>query len=430
MGVVVGGMGAGTPVGRRRPRGSGTVRVLALGVVLAVAATLTGISASAQEKLGAADFAVYVNSLRPKAAAAGISGATFDKAFAGIQPDDTILPLLDQQPELEHAIWDYLDKIVSPERIERGKQVLLQFSGIFDAIETFTGVDRKIVAAIWGIESTFGDNSGTRNVVRSLATLGWKGGRMASYGETQLLAALRILQHGDVKPEAMTGSWAGAMGYTQFIPTTFNAYAIDFDKDGRRDIWTTPGDALASTANYLSRSGWKADLPWGYEVTLPQDFDYTLSGLGTQLSLGEWSRLGIMRIDRSPLALRTVKASLLLPAGARGPAFLVTANFRAILRYNNATAYGLAVATLADRFAGLPPVLTPWPRGERPLQREEREELQRLLAARGFALGEPDGVIGTRTRKAVMSYQAAHGIPADGFPTVQLLEFLRREDRS
>jgi membrane-bound lytic murein transglycosylase B len=376
--------------------------------------------------LGASGFAVYVNTLRPKAAALGVSRKTFDRAFDGVTPDESILPLLENQPEHDTAVWDYLDRVVSEVRVARGREMLAANSGLFDAIETLTGVERAIIAAIWGIETTFGSNTGERNVIRSLATLGWRGGRRARYGETQLLAALQILQRGDITAEAMTGSWAGAMGHTQFIPTTFNAYAVDFDRDGRRDIWSSLADALASTANYLSHSGWNPAEPWGYEVQLPGRFDYALVGLENSLTIAEWSRLGVARIDRARFERPGMKASLLLPAGARGPAFLVTRNFRAILRYNNAVSYALAVVKLADQLKGLPPIIAPWPRAERALTAAERAELQSLLAARGYPVGQADGIIGARTKAAVRGFQAASGLPADGFPTVGLLERLRR----
>jgi len=376
-----------------------------------------------------ADFQRYIQALWPKAQAAGISAATFRRAFDKLDPDPHILAKPRQQPELERPIWEYLKQIVSDKRLTLGQEALRVNAAPLAAIEAAYGVPRNVVVAVWGVESMYGTNTGPYNVVRSLATLAWRGGRKARFGEQQLFSALRILQHGDVTPEAMTGSWAGAMGHVQFIPTTYEAYAVDFDHDGRRDIWGNATDAVASAANFLKKSGWHAGEPWGYEVRLPSDFDYSLAGLGNRRPLSFWSKAGLVRPDGSRIS-GELKASLLLPAGANGPALLVFGNFRALLRYNNSVSYGLAVAWLAQKLAGGPFLTAPWPVAEPVLQAEERREMQRLLLSRGFSIRAADGVMGTETIVALRAYQRSKGLPADGFPSARVLRELRNDAHS
>jgi membrane-bound lytic murein transglycosylase B len=377
-----------------------------------------------------ADFRRYVAGLKPRALAAGVSEATYRHAFAGVTPDARILQKPKQQPELERPIWDYLQQIVSEKRFNLGKEAYATNRVALQLIERAYGVPANIVAAVWGVESMYGTNTGQYNVVRSLATLGWRGGRRARFGEQQLLAALRILEHGDITPEAMTGSWAGAMGHTQFIPTTYEAYAVDFDHDGRRDIWSDPTDAVASAAYLLKKNGWHAGEPWGYEVRLPRGFEFGQAGLATRKPLADWHHLGVKRVDGQPLGRPDWKASVLLPAGAKGPALLVFGNFRALLRYNNSVSYGLAVAWLAQKLIDAPFITVPWPVDERPLQLEERKELQRLLLQKGYALRASDGILGAETISAVRAFQRTRRIPADGFPTLHVLEELRIDQPS
>jgi membrane-bound lytic murein transglycosylase B len=277
------------------------------------------------------------------------------------------------------------------------------------------------------MESNFGQFQGSQSVIRSLATLAYEG-RRRGFAQDQLLAALQIIQQGDITPDRMLGSWGGAMGQTQFIPTTYNTHAVDFDGDGRRDIWNSPTDALASTAHYLQSSGWQRGQTWGYEVKLRTGFDYALADASTRKSLGQWQQLGVSLANGSPLPAGTEQqqAALLLPAGHRGPAFLVIDNFRAILKYNNSSSYALAIGLLSERFMGGGYVLGEWPRDDLPLSRSERVELQSLLSARQYDAGTPDGIIGANTRKAIRSAQQSFGWPADGYPTHELLEALRR----
>lgn len=375
---------------------------------------------------GADEFARWVERLWPSARSKGVSRSTFRRAFAGVTPDPVVIEKSENQPEFVKPIWDYMDGAVSDERIEMGAQKLEEHADLLARIEQTYGVDRAVIVAIWGLESTYGTSRGDMNVVRSLATLGYTGSRRR-FGRTQLLAALQILQRGDIAPELMTGSWAGAMGHTQFIPTTYNAHAVDFSGDGNRDIWMSVADALASTANYLRASKWRAGETWGYEVALPEGFDYALAGPRIVKPLSAWSKLGIRRIRSQDFPRPADRAALIVPAGARGPAFLVLNNFRSILRYNNATAYALAVGHLSDRIRGFPPMSKPWPRDIRPLGRTQRQELQKRLGRLGYDTGGVDGIIGRRTRDAVRDYQRSKGLPPDGFPSLGLLNALRRD---
>lgn len=280
--------------------------------------------------------------------------------------------------------------------------------------------------AIWGLESNYGLSRGDRSVIQALTTLAFQGSRR-DYGRTQLIAALKILQRGDVTPKAMSGSWAGAMGHTQFIPTTYNVFAVDHDGDGRRDIWETPVDALASTANYLSKSGWVTGETWGYEVVLPKGFNFVEARSTVRKPIAEWLARGVVRADGRKFDAWATEGSILLPAGAQGPAFLVFKNFRAILRYNNASAYALAVGHLADRLRGQGPLVTSWPRDDLPLTTAQKRELQERLAAKGFYKGGVDGMIGSGTQDAIRDYQHRLGLEPDGYPSAGLLERLRRD---
>ena len=393
-------------------------------------AVLTGADQPVANAADLADYQSYVEALWPKAEAKGVSRATFAKAFNNLTPDLRILAKPKQQPEFERPIWEYLQQIVSDRRFSLGKQALAGNAEGLKAIEKVYGIPVHMITAVWGVESMYGTNMGSYNVVRSLSTLGWRGGRKARFGEQQLLSALRILEHGDVAPERMTGSWAGAMGHTQFIPTTYEAYAVDFDHDGRRDIWGSATDAVASAAHLLKSNGWHAGEPWGYEVTLPAKFDYGQAGLHNRKPVSAWAQSGVRHIDGKLLGAGDLKASLLLPAGANGPALLVFGNFRALLRYNNSVSYGLAVAWLAQKLIDAPFLTTPWPVDERSLQPDERRELQRLLAARGHVIRAQDGVLGGETIAAVRAYQLGKGLPADGFPSLKVLEELRKDAHS
>lgn len=370
-----------------------------------------------------ASFADWRRALRSEAIAAGIDAALFDRVFAGVTPDPAVLKADSSQPEFTRPVWEYLDGAVSSSRIGRGRVLLAQHSLVLQRIEQQYGVEAPILVAIWGLESNFGNNIGSHSVIRSLATLAYDG-RRQGFWRVQLLAALQILQNGDITSERMIGSWAGAMGQTQFMPTTYNQHAVDFDGDGKRDLWGSSTDALASAAHYLQASGWQRGQPWGFEVSLPSGFDYSLADPEQRRSLAEWAELGVRPLAPTGAAANA-RASLQLPAGHRGPAFLLLDNFRSILKYNNSTSYALAIGLLADNLLRPSEVKGQWPRGERQLGRSERVELQELLTNAGFDPGPADGIIGANTRKAIRALQLQLNWPADGYPTTELLQQLR-----
>ncbi|PBJ16717.1 Membrane-bound lytic murein transglycosylase B precursor [Pseudomonas ogarae] len=371
-------------------------------------------------------FAQWQAGFRKEALAAGIRDDLFDRAFIGVSPDMSVIKADRSQPEFTRPVWEYLDGALSPLRVNKGKSLIQQNAQVLQSIEQRYGVDREALVAVWGMESNFGQFQGSKSVINSLATLAYEG-RRPGFAHAQLIAALQILQQGDITPEKMLGSWAGAMGQTQFIPTTYNTHAVDFDGDGRRDIWGSSTDALASTAHYLQSSGWQRGQPWEVEVSLNQGFDYTLADGTIRKPVSEWMRLGVSEYGGLPIAAddRQLSASLLLPAGHRGPAFLIFDNFRAILKYNNSSSYALAVGLLSKRFTGAGLVYGQWPKEDLPLSRSERIELQTLLGKHNYDAGNPDGIIGANTRKAIRSAQQSFGWPADGYPTQQLLEALR-----
>ena len=375
-------------------------------------------------RAAAANFSTCIAGQWPQAARRGVSRATFEAASAGLTPDLRIMDLLDAQPEFTKTVWDYLDLLVSEARIERGRQLLAQHHAVFEAAEKAFGVDRHVIAAIWGVESNYGTMIGERPVLRSTATLACVG-RRQDYFRDEFLATLEILDRGDVAPDQLKGSWAGAFGPTQFMPTAFKRYAIDFDGDGRRDVVTSVPDVIGSTANNLKRDGWVPGQTWGYEVIVPPGFNYLLADRSRQLTLREWQGFGIARANGQIFPRPADRAYLLIPAGARGPAFLMLQNFRAIMKYNPAEAYALAIGHLADRLRGEGPFVQPWPREERALSLAERYELQQHLARRGFDIGAPDGLIGARSRAAVRSFQASVGLVADGFASASVLDRLR-----
>jgi len=375
-------------------------------------------------RAAAANFASCIAGYWPAAARRGVTRETFARATAGLTPDLKIMDLMDAQPEFTKALWDYLDMLVSDARIQRGREVLAANKATFEAVERAYGVDRHIIAAIWGVESNYSTAIGERSVLRSTATLACVG-RRQNYFKDEFLATLEILNRGDLTPDELKGSWAGAFGPTQFMPTAFKRYAVDFDGDGRRDVVNSIPDLVASTANNLKLDGWKPGETWGYEVALPRGFDYLLAD-GRPMPLRDWERRGVARVGGKAFPRPGDKAFLLVPAGARGPAFLMLGNFRVIMRYNPAEAYALAIGHLADRLRGDPPFVQAWPRDERVLTAAERYEFQQLLVAHGFDIGgEPDGRIDAHTRKALKRYQLAAGLVPDGFATAELLDRLR-----
>jgi membrane-bound lytic murein transglycosylase B len=372
----------------------------------------------------AANFHACLEGLWGEAARRGVPRTLFDEQTASLTPDLRIMDLLDAQPEFTKAIWDYLDLLVSDERIQAGRAILNQHRATFDAVEKTFGVDRHVVTAIWGIESNYGTQGGTRPVVRSTATLACVG-RRQDYFREEFLSALEILAHGDIDAAKLIGSWAGAFGPTQFMPTSFKKYAVDFDGDGRRDVVDSIPDLIASTANNLRKDGWATGQTWGYEVVLPEHFNFMLADRNRVLTMQEWMRAGVTRPRGKAFPRLDDRAYLLVPAGAQGPAFLMLPNFRVIMKYNPAEAYALATGYLADRLRGGEPLAQAWPRYERVLTREERLELQQLLADHGYDVGTPDGQLGGRTRAALRQFQAQVGSVPDGFATAALLDRLR-----
>ncbi len=384
---------------------------------------------TAGRALADARFDRWVADFWRTARAEGISADTYNRAFTGLTPDPEVIEKARYQPEFVRPMAQYVMNAVSDRRLENGRRMLSDHARLLDAIEQRYGVDRHVVVAIWGMESSYGevlDNPNiVRNVIRSLATLAWADPNRARFARRQLIAALKILQRGDISVRDMTGSWAGAMGHTQFIPTTFEAYAVDFDGDGRRNIWSVV-DALASTASYLDKAGWQTGKTWGYEVTLPRGFDYRLADSDDSRTLSEWASFGILRTGGRAFPRPDDKAILVLPTGANGPAFLMLRNHYVIKRYNNATAYALAVGHLADRLRGGPPFAADWSQDERTLTREERHELQQRLARHGFYNGVVDGKIGPKSRSAIREFQARTGMVPDGFAGSSLLMLLRQ----
>ena len=366
----------------------------------------------------------WIAGYRRRALAAGIPAQVFDRAFRGVTYDPQIIARDRSQTEFTKTVEQYLAIAASDKRIADGRAALAAEGRTLARIEARYGVDRDIVTAIWGLESAYGTRRGDLSVIRSLATLAFDG-RRGQFFEQQLTEALRILARGDTTPEKMTGSWAGAMGHTQFIPTSYQAYAVDFTGDGRRDIWSAdPSDALASTAAYLERFGWIKGMPWGVEVTLPRDFDYGQLSSKVKRMPSDWARAGVLGMDGRPVPDHG-SAYVLLPAGARGAAFLVFKNFDVIKRYNNSDLYALGVGHLSDRIIGGDAVQGGWPEDDRALVRAERHELQRRLTAKGFDTGGIDGNIGPDTRAALMRYQRSIGAVPDGNASWQILKRLR-----
>ncbi|EAR50621.1 peptidoglycan binding domain protein [Oceanicola granulosus HTCC2516] len=359
---------------------------------------------------------------RERARQRGNVGPAALAAFDALTPDPEVLQRDRSQAELVRPIWDYLDRAVTDARVDAGRALLSERRELFGRISERYGVAPEIVVAIWGVETGYGRDRGRFDVLRALATLAADGRRRGLF-EAQLMAALRIHEDGDARE--MRGSWAGAMGHTQFMPTSYLAYAVDFDGDGRRDIWSDdPTDALASTAAYLARFGWQSGAPWGHEVRLPEGFDLRLADRRTRRGGADWARLGVARADGGLLD-EAGEGALLLPAGAEGVAFLALDNFRVVERYNRAVSYVLAVGHLADRLAGRGPLVGTWPRQARVLETQERRELQERLTSAGFCTRGADGLIGPDTVAAVRAYQLAHGLRPDGYASVCLLERLR-----
>ena len=370
-------------------------------------------------------FPDWVAELRGEAERRGVSAGTLDATLGQARLLDEVIALDRKQPEFSQTFWQYLDKRVTPQRIDRARRLLAEHRGLLEATQRRFGVQPRFVVAFWALESNFGDFTGSHSAVSALATLAFDDRRSGFFRE-QLLALLQSIDDGDI-PAAATGSWAGALGQPQFIPTTYRRFGVDGDGDGRRDLWGSLADVFASTANYLAASGWDDERTWGREVRLPANFDLTLSGLETQKPLAEWKRLGVRDADGRALPSADLSASLLLPGGvAGGPALLVYPNFRTIMTWNRSILYAVAVGHLADRIAGAEPFRAVPPANDVALSRTELMEIQDRLGRLGFDIGDPDGVVGPRTRRAIMTFQQEARLPADGYPTGALLDTVRR----
>lgn len=378
--------------------------------------------ASSQE----AGFQRWIAAFKPRAVQAGLDPALVERAFRGIRYNSEVIARDGNQAEFTKTIWEYLANATSDKRVADGQQMLRKHRRKLEAIERKYGVEKEIVTAVWGLESFYGNIKGDYNVIEAMATLAYDG-RRGEFFAKQLLAALKILQRGDTTAAQLKGSWAGAMGHTQFIPTSYELFAVDFTGDGKRDIWSNdPSDALASTAAYLARSGWQKGMPWGVEVRLPQGFNRGLARRKTQKMPSDWAKLGVT--DMQGRAVRDFgAASILFPEGGRGLALMIfEKNFRAIERYNAADAYVIGVGHLADRLKGAAPLIGNFAPGERPLREDEIKELQRLLKNKGHALEKIDGKIGPNTKAQIKAYQSRNGLTADGYASEALLEHIKR----
>lgn len=413
------------PERHRRAAGGGAP---AVAVFVLFAGCISHVQGQTQD-----EFASCLARLQPAAQKAGVEAASFRRFTEGTQADFTVLEKLDYQPEFRLAIWDYLAGLVDDERVADGQAMLAEHGAVLQRVAAAYGVDPATVVAVWGVESNYGRITGKYPLVQALGTLSCFG-RRQSYFQGEFFAALRILQRGDVAPERLTGSWAGAFGHTQFMPATYERLAVDFDGDGRRDLVDNSADALASTANFLRRGGWQSGQPWGFEVRLPAAFDPALAGRRNKRPASDWAARGVVAVDGRTLANSGLadgeRTAILLPAGPRGPAFIVTRNFDVIYGYNAAESYALAIAHLADRLRGGPPFAAPWPTDDPGLSRAERRELQTLLAARGHAIGEIDGALGERSRAAIKLEQTRLGQEASGRGGQKILNALRTDTPS
>ena len=383
-------------------------------------------NATAGEEAMSGDFQAWLADLRREALQKGISEKTLNKALTGLKPLRRVIHADRNQEEFTQTYWDYIARRLTPARIRKGREMLARHRKLLARISARYGVPAKYIVAFWGLETNYGSYKGKIPIIGALATLAFDR-RRSDFFRVQLLDALRIIDRGDIEPERMVGSWAGAMGHMQFIPSTYIAYAVDGDGDGRVDLWSSLPDAFASAANYLSGIGWRADQRWGREVALPKNFDWEKARLDYWRKIEVWAREGLRRPGGLPLPLADFEAAVALPAGHWGPAFLVYGNFTVIMAWNRSVNYALAVGQLADALVGQWGGLQPQPENFRPLKYSEIKEIQRRLNMLGYDAGPADGIIGSRSRKAIRAYQKKAGLPADAYPDVVLLERLRKE---
>lgn len=372
----------------------------------------------------AQDFRSCVSGLRSEAASRGVSTAVFDRAMAGVEPDPKVIEAMQNQPEFKWPIWDYLAALVDEEKVTQGRDMLRRHAATLAQAEQIYGVDRHTIVAVWGVESDYGQISGRWPLVQALSTAACLAPRRRDFFKGELFSTLKIIERGDLRKEQLVGSWAGAFGHTQFIPSTYLRLAVDGDGDGRRDLVDSIPDALHSTANFMKRAGWVTGAPWGYEVRVPAGYSGP-SGRRAKSPLSDWAARGIKRLDGGALT-GSGSAGLLLPAGANGPAFLVFKNYDAAFSYNGADSYALAISLLSDRLRGRPGIRTPWPTDDLGLSRAERRELQTLLIARGYDIGgPPTGAVGPKTRAAIEDVESRIGMKPTGRPGQKVLAALR-----
>ncbi|WP_343683248.1 lytic murein transglycosylase [Acinetobacter baylyi] len=376
------------------------------------------------------NFQRCIANLRSQAISSGVNESTYDRFTQNLTPDYSVIDKLNYQPEFSTPIWDYLSGLVDEERVQAGRQKMAQYRDVLNRASQAYGVPVETIVAVWGVESNYGDISGKYPLLQALGTLSCEG-RRQSYFRGEFFATMRILQRGDLREDQLKGSWAGAFGHTQFMPSTYERLAVDFDGDGRRDLVSSVPDALASTANFLKQAGWQTGMPWGFEVKIPQGMSVSGESRRNKKPLSTWEQSGITRIDGSSLVQgnlsATTSAGLMMPAGANGPAFLVFKNFDAIYSYNAAESYGLAIAHLSDRLRGTGPFVTAWPTDDAGTSRAERREIQQFLLKRGYDIGAVDGLIGDKTRQAIRQEQTRLGLNPTGRAGQQILRAFRQE---
>jgi membrane-bound lytic murein transglycosylase B len=373
-------------------------------------------------------FQAWLDELRTEALAKGISADALDAGLKDVAPIPRIIELDRRQPEFTQTFWRYIDLRINNRRIKRGRKLLKQHKDLLWATYKKYGVQPRFLVAFWGLESNFGDHYGGFPVISAVATLAYDN-RRSKFFRRQLLDALRIIDRGDIAPEKMRGSWAGAMGHLQFIPSTFITYAADGDGDGRRDIWNSLPDVFATAANYLSKIGWNGGQTWGREVKLPKNFDYSLASFDVNQPIEDWHKIGVRRANGKRLPRANMEGAITLPAGADGPAFIVYKNFHKILNWNRSVLYAVAVGHLADRYINKPRFTKRRPKTDRPVSRKTIVEIQQRLLALGHEVGSADGIAGTRTRRGIRAFQKRKGYPADGYPSAKLLKQLRNAER-
>ncbi len=376
-------------------------------------------------------FQICISNLKNQAMQSGVSSLTFDRYTQNLTPDYSVIEKLNYQPEFSTPIWDYLSGLVDVERVELGKIKIRQHADVLKKVSTTYGVSIETVVAVWGVESNYGNISGKNDLLQSLGTLSCEG-RRQNFFRGEFFAAMRILQRGDLTQDQLKGSWAGAFGHTQFMPSTYEELAVDFDGDGRRDLVSSTTDALASTANFLKKRGWQTGQPWGFEIKVPEGMSIAGEGRRNKKSLASWVERGVVRVDGTPLIQGNLtelsQAGLMSPAGASGPLFLVFKNFDAIYSYNAAESYALAIAHLSDRLQGVEGFVAEWSTNDAGTSRTERRQIQAYLLSRGYSIGDVDGLIGDRTRQAIRQEQLRFGLSPTGRAGQLFLNAIRDEN--